>query len=125
MHMRVDEGGREQRSLARDGPARRGRVGGVPEPGDPAVDDVQGAARPVADRHTGDEQIHSVTRGSKRARTPGLRRYTSSARAACPAVSPCPTSIVTSAGIPSAPSAPTEKDVDMEKKTTVPPSAVT
>src|SRR3954451_18116305 len=55
--------------------------------------------------------------------TPGSVRSRSSAIAACPGVYPLPTSMVTSAASPSAPSAAAENDVAIEKKMTVPPAA--
>src|SRR3954453_6830327 len=56
--------------------------------------------------------------------TPGSVRSRSSAIAACPGVYPLPTSMVTSAASPSAPSAAAENDVAIEKKMTVPPGEV-
>ena len=39
------------------------RVGGVAQPGDPAVDDVHGPAGPVADGHVGDQEAHAAHAG--------------------------------------------------------------
>ena len=74
VHVGVDEGRREQRPLPRDRPLGGRRRAGVAQPGDPAVDDVHGAAGSVAHRDVGDQQVHPATRGSMRARTPGSER---------------------------------------------------
>jgi hypothetical protein len=58
VHVSVHERRREQGPLPRDHAVGGRRVGGRAHPGDPAVDDVHGAAGPVADRHVGEEQCH-------------------------------------------------------------------
>jgi hypothetical protein len=59
VHVRVDEGGRQQCALPRDHPAGRRGVGGRTQPGDPAVDDVHGPPGAVAHGDVGDQQAHA------------------------------------------------------------------
>src|SRR3984957_13706464 len=68
--------------------------------------------------------LHPATLRSNSARTAPLVRISSSARSAWPGTYPFPTSIRTSAAIPSAPRAAALNDVAIEKKITVPPWAV-
>src|SRR6185312_14455791 len=67
---------------------------------------------------------HAPTRRSNSCRTDGVVRIRSSAKSAWPGTYPLPTSIVTSAAMPSAPRAAALKRVAIEKKMTVPPCLV-